>query len=156
MVSFLEVLNETTEFFKRHWPHSWWGEAPRWTNPWYFRGTMFGGEKQGVYSLLNSDSEVLYIGVGASLGRGIYEGSGLNSRIGKYCRLAQDQRSAPVPDRLYEPRDEWVERGLVAISTVGFESNQAYLAYSLEAYLLSVLEPPFNRVRSARKENKNR
>lgn len=153
-INFPEIVSETKAFFKRHWPSADWGNEPAWREPWQFRGTMFGGEKQGVYALMNADDAALYIGVGASLVAGLYEGHGLNSRTARYCKLAPGQRSVAVHERAYEPTQEWAERGVCAIRTIGFEPEQAYLAYALEAYLLSRLAPPFNKVRSARTKNR--
>lgn len=111
------------------------------------------GHKQGVYALLNSYDEVIYVGVGASLGHGVYEGHGIGSRTSRYTRVAPNQRGVPVPERQYIPVPKWRERKLNSIAAIGFEPEQAYLVYGLEAFLPSVFSPKFNKVRSARKSN---
>ena len=79
-VDFNVLASESNTFFKLHWPHPQWGAKPEWRERWEFRGTMFGGERQGVYALMNANDGVLYVGVGSSLGAGLYEDHGLNSR----------------------------------------------------------------------------
>lgn len=140
------------EFFRRHWSSSG-EEVPRWNSPWDLIGTLPGHNKQGVYLLLGEHGEVLYIGVGASLGGGKYTGYGLGSRTGQYFRMAEGQRGIPVKDRQYVPNNKWAERGVSKVVTLGFPQDYAYLAYGLEAFLLRVIAPPYNKVRSARASN---
>jgi len=140
------------EFFRRHWPSSG-EEVPKWNSPWDLIGTLPGHNKQGVYLLLGEHGEVLYIGVGASLGGGKYTGYGLGSRTGQYFRMAEGQRGIPVKDRQYVPNNKWAERGVSKVVTLGFPQDYAYLAYGLEAFLLRVIAPPYNKVRSARASN---
>lgn len=89
-VDLAQLHAASDDFFKRHWPHSSWGAPPTWGQIWRFRGAMDGGDKQGVYALLSDRDEVLYIGVGASLGGGTYQGHGIGSRTASYCRMAPD------------------------------------------------------------------
>ena len=148
-----QVREETKCFLALHWPTELWTSPPEWNVPWYLQGTMPGGDKQGVYALLGDAENVIYIGVGASFGGGNYEGHGIGARTSRYFEMARDQRGVPVKERRYAPSRAWESRGLQSIATLGFEPNQAYLAYGLEAYLLSKLVPQFNKVRSARLTN---
>jgi|TARA_R110002072_G_C7942579_1_gene532622 hypothetical protein len=147
-----DIKAVSDEFFRRHWPSST-VEMPRWNDPWDLVGTLPGHNKQGVYLLLGEHDEVLYIGVGASLGGGKYTGYGLGSRTGQYFRMAQGQRGIPVKDRQYVPKKKWAERGVSQVITLGFHQDYAYLAYGLEAFLLREIETPYNKVRSARASN---
>lgn len=147
------ITDASNRFFNLHWPANW-GASPQWSLPWDLVGEMTNVNRQGVYVLLNNNHEVIYIGVGASFGRGRYEGFGLGARISKkYIRKAPNQQGVPVLQRRYIPSREWENRHLSTIATIGFEGNQAYLAYSLEAFLLAEFLPPFNIVRAARNNN---
>lgn len=140
------------EFFSRHWPVSEL-RKPEWNQPWNMVGTLPGHHMQGIYLLLGKSDEVLYIGVGASLGGGKYVGHGLGSRTSRYVRMGKEQRKVPVEKRVYVPSVIWAERGLSKIITLGLSQDYAYLAYGLEAFLLREIETPYNKVRSARVSN---
>jgi hypothetical protein len=148
-----DLAMETDKFLQLHWPKGLWLNAPNWSEPWFMKGEMPSGAKQGVYALLNNNREVIYIGVGASFGSGIYEGCGLGSRTTTYTRVASNQRGVPIKERRYIPSKEWQNRGLVAISTFGLEKEHAYLSYGLEAYLLSMFSPKYNKIRATRRKN---
>jgi hypothetical protein len=148
-----DLQTETEIFFNLHWPREEWNDVPKWNEIWYFKGEMKGNNKQGVYALLNKDLKGIYIGVGASFGGRTYEGFGLGSRTGRYSRVAPDQRGVPISERRYVPSKEWEGSGLSAIATFGFEPIRAYLAYGLEAYLLSKISTEFNTIRAARRKN---
>lgn len=139
----LQQLQENTDaFFERHWPdgRAWQGFSRRW-EPWDMVGTMPNHDRQGCYALLSGE-DVLYVGVGASLGGGSYEGHGLGKRSVNYCRVAKPGFSAA--DRPYAPKDKWAELGMTGMATLGFPSEYAYLAYGLEAFLIDVRKPPHN------------
>ncbi|MAL99667.1 MAG: hypothetical protein CL583_14585 [Alteromonadaceae bacterium] len=151
-VTFNSVKAFTDEFFRRHWPVSE-AEMPVWNMPWSLVGTLPGHNMQGIYVLLGAHDEVLYIGVGASLGGGGYVGHGLGSRTSKYVRTAEGQRGVSVADRKYVPKGKWADLRLSKIVTLGFNQDYAYLAYGLEAFLLREIETPNNKIRSARASN---
>ena len=146
-ISLDSVRESTNEFFKKHWKLDL-GEPPSWNEIWSLTGSMPGHDSQGIYALLSSQLSVLYVGVGASLGGGIYTGHGLGARIKRYVCVAKKD-----VETTYQPKGEWVERGLEKIVTLSFEQEYAYLAYALEAYLLREFSPPFNKIRSARVKN---
>lgn len=150
-VTLSQIKDHTKQFFDLHWPEAWQLQ-PDWNDPWYFQGTLSGHDKQGVYALLTEDESVLYIGVGASFVGGLYEGHGIGARVNNYWRQGKEQEST-VQQRIYEPVDIWKDRGLHSIASLGMEPEQAYLAYALEAFLLSRFAPPYNRIRSARINN---
>lgn len=141
----LIMLKATTQtFFSLHWDESVLGRCPSWNEPWHFRGTLTGNKSQGVYALLDEKQQVLYVGVGASLGQGRYKGHGLGSRISAYRRVAPNQSGVPVKERLYMPVTKWSERKVSSIATLEFSDKYAYLAYALEALLIRELLPPEN------------
>jgi hypothetical protein len=142
MISFSDVEQTTERFFQNHWP-THFGQHPSWNEAWGFEGSMQGHDQQGIYVLLGDARNVLYIGVGASLGTGRYAGHGLGSRTNRYMRtLSRKQKQ-------YTPTSPWKERGLSEIITLGFAQEHAYLAYGLEAFLLGQLAPPHNNQRPA-------
>ena len=144
----LESLQKSAnEFFVKHWKIDL-GDPPVWNDTWGLIGSMPGHDSQGIYALLSSHNSVLYVGVGASLGGGIYTGHGLGARIKNYVRVGGKDA-----ETTYLPKGEWAERGLAKIVTLSFEQEYAYLAYALEAYLLREFSPPFNKIRSARVHN---
>lgn len=147
-VNFCDVQAKAAEFFHRHWP-TVLGSFPAWNDEWNLHGSMPGHDSQGIYVLMSKTGAVLYIGVGASLGDGIYIGCGLGARIKRYIRVSKRENN----ETSYSPKSEWAERGLSKIVTLSFEKEYAYLAYALEAYLLRELKTPFNSVRSARTKN---
>ena len=148
-----DIKTATVEFFKLHWPSINWGTPPVWGSPWRLCGPNPYGKKQGVYALLNNKDEIIYIGVGASLGSGIYQGHGIGARTSRYTRLAPNQKGVSIDERKYIPTPKWQQRALAAIAAIGFTPEQAYIAYGLEAFLLAEFAPEFNKVRSARKSN---
>tara|TARA_R110000772_G_scaffold95317_11_gene193601 strand:- start:8595 stop:9062 length:468 start_codon:yes stop_codon:yes gene_type:complete len=151
-VTFDDIKASSDEFFRRHWSSSE-VEVPSWNMPWGLVGTLPGHNKQGIYLLLGAHDEVLYIGVGASLGGGKYTGYGLGVRTNQYFRMAEGQRGVPVKNRQYAPKKKWADRGVSQVVTLGFNQDYAYLAYGLEAFLLREIETPYNKVRSARASN---
>ncbi|TLF45104.1 hypothetical protein FEI13_18380 [Halomonas urmiana] len=151
-VTFDAIKAVSDEFFRRHWP-STEAEVPNWNSPWNLVGTLPGHNKQGIYLLLGEHDQVLYIGVGASLGGGKYTGYGLGARTNQYFRMAEGQRSVAVKNRQYTPKKKWADRGVSQAITLGFHQDYAYLAYGLEAFLLREVETPYNKVRSARASN---
>ncbi|RUO38621.1 hypothetical protein CWE13_02965 [Aliidiomarina shirensis] len=151
-VTFDAIKAAADEFFHRHWPSSE-AEVPSWNIPWDLVGTLPGHNKQGIYLLLGEHDEVLYIGVGASLGGGKYTGYGLGRRTNQYFRMAEGQRGVRVKNRQYAPKKKWADRGVSQVVTLGFHQDYAYLAYGLEAFLLREIETPYNKVRSARASN---
>lgn len=141
-----DLIQATEEFFVRHWNASQCkGLAPpKWSEPWELVGPTPYGFKQGTYAFL-SRGEVIYIGVGASRGRGIYGGCGLGKRVQGYTPAQEGWRQVPEEKRLYHMSPEWSE--VDRIMTIGFDREHAYLSYALEIYLIRTLVPKRNRNR---------
>jgi len=108
------------------------------------KGTLPGHNSQGLYALLDDSGNVLYVGVGASLGYGRYKGHGIGSRVSNYRRVAPGQRGVGTKQRRYVPTGKWEKRGMRAVATLEFPADYAYLAYGLEAFLISASCPPYN------------
>lgn len=125
----------TKEFFSMHWNSEVIGsEYPGWSDIYEFEGSLPNYDKQGVYAFVKND-EITYIGVGASSnGSGRYAGHGLGKRFQSYSKV-EEGRHVPTDPRL-------VDAG--AIITLGFNPNQAYLAYALEMFLISRMETAHN------------
>ena len=138
-ISLGDVQNRTDQFFDLHWPHD--EERPSWSDAWSFAGEIPNQRLQGCYAILLGES-VVYIGVGAGKGSGIYEGAGLGSRLHRYWRTHSKTPKAPDGTSLYEPTGEWA--GATGIATIGFPAGRGYLAYALEPYLIGHLKPERN------------
>lgn len=137
----IEALKSaTSEFLRRHWNEkSKCGEDLSWRT-WGMQGSMPYQENQGCYALLSGDA-IIYIGVGASRGRGKYEGWGLGKRVTTHTKLL---KAGKLEERVYEPNAYWKEKGVTGIMTFGFPEGFGYLALALEAFLISILKPRYN------------
>ncbi len=141
MLTLLE--NQTKQFFERHWNLEI--SYPEWDGRWRFGpGEIPNQNKQGCYALLDDADTIIYIGVGAGRVSGKYEGCGIGSRLNQHWRVKNKSKNAPLSEREYEPISKWKERGVSSILTLGFPEGYGYLAYALEAYLISILSPQFN------------
>lgn len=139
----VETLNELTrEFLKLHAKLT--SEDSLWSIQWKFRGEIPNQDKQGVYAFLNDAKEVIYIGVGASKGDGIYEGAGLGRRLSRIWQVSKDSKEDSDGIKLYEPTDKYSY--IDSIVTFAFDTKEWYLAYALEYYLISKMKPEKNRV----------
>ena len=144
------VYDHTREFMQRHWDQTILKtKQPQWEGPWKFEGPLLVGDKQGCYAV-EKDSQIIYIGSGVSRGGGIYEGYGIGARIG-HIIVWDKSVSRTIMTRLYKPRPKW--EGISGIYTIGFDMEFAYLALSLEAYLISRMTPERNAVRTSSTSN---
>lgn len=142
MISRSDLSRSTAAFLDLHWPQG--EDRPAWSEPWMFAGTIPNQESKGVYAHLQDDA-VVYVGVGAGRGPGIYDGAGLGSRLHRYWKRhpTEPRTSAGVPQ--YAPTDVFgVSTKAAAIVTIGFPAERSYLAYALEAYLIGELQPEKN------------
>ena len=131
---------QTEQFFHLHWNHQELGTPPFWSETYVFEGgNLPNHNRQGVYAFVD-DQTVTYIGVGASTGRGKSAGHGLGKRFQSYSRVVDGRHTA------MEPR--LVSAG--SIITLGFDNETAYLAASLEIYLISRLDTEHNTNRPGR------
>lgn len=140
------LLSETDRFMQRHWSFDGAPALPQWSDPWHFRESMPFNDRQGCYALLSGE-EVIYLGVGAGSRNPKYPGHGLGGRIGHCFNRVKRGALISGVGAMYEPKGHWKERGLDSIRTIGIESDFAYLAYALEAFLIFRLKPQFNRQR---------
>ncbi|MCX5819768.1 MAG: hypothetical protein NT047_07640 [Deltaproteobacteria bacterium] len=131
-----DLKAETLRFFCLHWNRESIGNTPpEWSEPYTFVGPVPNHEKQGVYALLASN-DVCYIGVGASRNYGKYAGHGLGARLNKYLRVREGKRNIRDSERPYQLINQWKEKGIDQIFTLGFEKEQSYLSYALEVFLI--------------------
>ncbi|MBW2005003.1 MAG: hypothetical protein JRI72_10410 [Deltaproteobacteria bacterium] len=136
MEAISKLKSVTKEFSDKHWCEQEIDKsAPEWSEAYFLQGSMPNHDKQGVYAFLTKH-EVIYIGVGASRGSGRYRGHGLGSRM-------QDHMKCIGPGT-YEAKDKKLEEADYIV-TIGFDIEQAYLAYALESFLISRLNPKHNR-----------
>lgn len=132
----------TKKFLDEHSKNKY--TEPLWSEQWKFKGEIPNQAKQGVYAFLDENSEVVYIGVGASKGGGIYEGAGLGSRLG---RIWKKHSLTPLHEdgsKLYEKTDSY--KYIHSVVTFALEPTEWYLAYALEYYLISKMLPTKNKL----------
>lgn len=135
-----EKLEElAAEFFRRHWCLEQETSVPTWDFSWGWLGAVPNYLLGGVYALLRKN-ELLYVGLGASRGGGIYQNRGLSRRLMSHVYLRD--HSNPTG---YVPRERWKE--VDVIGTIGFEPKTVYLAPALEAFLIHELNPPENHMK---------
>lgn len=136
----LETLKTLTQtFFKLHWNLEELGANPIWSD----KDTEFrkipNYNKRGVYAFVKGD-EITYIGVGASQVKNpLYANHGLSDRFKRYVGWIDK------PNNIFGVKDERL-KDAGAVITLGFEPDQAYLAYALEMFLISHMKPVHNKV----------
>ena len=136
----LEVLiKHTDEFFRRHWPDSIGIPAPQWDSQWDWEGSVPYHDKGGVYALFNDLGDLLYIGLGASVGAGNRVGFGISRRLTGHVITTDKEKGSGH----YKPEKNWSD--VRAIATIGFLNEYCYLAPALEDYLIGRIDPPRNR-----------
>ncbi|MGD9303799.1 MAG: hypothetical protein PVF79_06005 [Desulfobacterales bacterium] len=106
-----------------------------------FKGAAPYGDRQGCYALI-ADNDVIYIGLGASRGWGIYKEHGIGARLSQHVMHWDRSIPAKIENRVFKPQTKW--NGVSAVYTYGFPSGYGYLACSLESFLISRLEPRKN------------
>lgn len=132
-----DLKSLTQEFFLNHWNSELLGDYPQWSDVFSDFVRMPNYLKAGVYAFVK-DEEIIYVGVGASKGGGIYQDRGLSRRFQSYVKIDKVKKIPYIVDyRLKEAG---------SVITIGFESGYAYLAYSLEAFLISRMNPIYNKI----------
>lgn len=139
MTSRKEVEQCTEDFFRLHWGLGF--PPPPWDFSWNWHGAVPNYRLAGVYALLRGD-ELLYIGLGASRGGGIYQDRGLSRRLMSHVFLRDRSNSTG-----YLPREKWKALKVDVVGTIGFPQEANYLAPALEDYLIGRLTPPQNHVK---------
>lgn len=136
----LDLVISTEQFFKRHWGMELM--HPQWDFAWDWSGPVPNYLLGGAYSLFSGD-KLLYIGLGASRGGGIYQDRGISRRL-----MAHVLKSAPKNSNVgYVLHDRWEHSRVDKIATIGFPKECDYLAPALEDYLIGQLNPPENIVK---------
>lgn len=141
MTTFARLKEITEEFFRRHWDSSSSHPAPTWKNEWPWEGSVPYHNKGGVYALFDANGNVVYVGLGASRGGGIYKEHGISRRLLAHVIASDPSKGAGH----YVPRKAWNE--VADIGAIGFQKEYVYLAPALEDYLISELNPPRNRIK---------
>lgn len=134
-----DVINNTEEFFRLHWNLN--KQQPKWSDQYKLQGAVPNGDQPGCYALLENNN-VVYIGLGASKGGGIYEEHGLGARLNSHVLVWDRSVSVPIAERRYKPKDKW--QGITSIYTIGFPKDYGYLSSALEAFLIKNLSPAHN------------
>lgn len=135
-----DLIAYTEQFFKRHWGME--PRYPQWDFSWDWSGPVPNYLLGGAYSLFAGE-ELLYIGLGASRGGGIYQGRGISRRL-----MAHVIKSAPANSHAcYMLHERWQNSGVDRVATIGFPMECDYLAPALEDYLIGQLNPPENSIK---------
>lgn len=145
MPKLIEIISATNDFFSRHWDKSSDIGPYAWLNNWTWNTSVPHHDKSGVYALLDESGEVVYIGLGASRGGGIYKEHGISRRLLAHVITTDKERGRGT----YKPRDNWKE--VVDIAAIGFPSIYSYLAPALEDYLIGLFNPVRNSIKKAHK-----
>lgn len=136
MCSREHLEKETGDFFDLHWGEE---AIPAWNFSWNWCGLIPNHDLDGVYALF-SGGELVYVGLGAGRGHGTHKNHGLRKRL-----LAHVLELTPADsDAHYILEPRWRNAGVDQIATLGFPSESSYLAYALEHYLITKLDPPEN------------
>jgi hypothetical protein len=139
VTGFDQLTEATDSFFQRHWVPSALGPTPpsweRWET--FLSGSVPNHDKAGCYALF-AGHELIYVGLGASKGGGIYVEYGLSRRLTAHV-ICADRERGPQWSKL-EPG--W--SSVTGVYTLGFAADLSYLAASLETYLIRALQPPRN------------
>ena len=138
-IDFISLESATQVFFNQHWSTDSLGPTPEW-QAWstFLFGSVPKYNEGGCYALFIKN-ELVYIGLGASKGGGLYLKSGISRRLMShvYCSAKSDN---PKELKLKEP---WLGRGITGLYTLGL-SDKDYLAPALESYLIRELSPQYN------------
>ena len=131
---------ETKKFFELHWGSQL--PLPTWDFSWNWCSAVPNYKLGGAYALFSGES-LVYVGLGASVGGGIYKDRGISRRL-----LAHVLQIAPAGSSTsYEPQKYWKDAAVDSIATIGFPPELTYLACALEDYLIGMLNPPENNVK---------
>ena len=134
----------TNDFFQLHWNQGL-GAFPSWGPLWSVtsQGPIPSGDKQGCYALYAGNS-LLYVGLGARRGSGLYKQHGIGARLCSHVLIVDWNKQPADGKRFYKQREKWPD--VTHLRTIGFPSGTGYLAAALEGFLLKNLDevPAFN------------
>lgn len=134
------LADATKRFFSIHWGMG--EQAPEWDFSWEWRGAVPNYLLGGLYAVF-SKGKLVYVGLGASNGGGIYKDRGISRRLLAHVIQICTSDSS----KSYEPKDRWKALDVDLIATIGFPAEVNYLACALEDYLIGVLNPPENQMK---------
>ena len=134
------LQNLSSHFFALHWPNNIHFSPPLEWSEWDFNDGVPNSDKPGCYAILNDKDEIIYIGVGAGKGSGLYQGFGLGSRIRGSWQVSKNKANK----NKYEFVDRWTEKGASILITLGIDHAFGYLAYALEVFLIQNMSPKIN------------
>ena len=84
MAHLSELLFHTEEFFKRYWWCPDETTSPLWKYNYTWDGAVPYHDLGGVYALINEHQEIVYIGLGSSIGGRKYKEHGISRRLLKH------------------------------------------------------------------------
>lgn len=127
----LRDLSQTTErFFDWHWNKGAIGEdPPQWLHWPEFKGSVPNYQLGGCYALFEGPT-LVYVGLGASKGGGLYPEHGISRRLMSHVLRIDREKGAEWS----KPRTGW--EAINSIYTVGFPSRLVHLAPALETFLI--------------------
>ncbi len=134
------LVSENQRFFSLHWGMP--ERSPEWDFSWEWCGSVPNYLLGGLYAIF-SDQRLVYVGLGASNGGGIYRDRGISRRLLSHVLKINTNGGSTS----YEPQDRWKAIGVDSIATIGFPADVNYLACALEDYLIGRLNPPENRLK---------
>lgn len=140
MANIDQLILKTNEFFARHWFSDSEFEMPEWKYNWPWAGSVPYHNRGGVYSLFNEFGEVIYIGLGISIGGGAYKEHGISRRLLSHVITTDKEKGSGN----YVPQKKW--KSVADIGAIGFPCEISYLAASLENFLIRELKPERNNV----------
>lgn len=138
MANYDDLISSSNVFFKIHWATTHLGTPPEWRNDWAWEGSVPHHDKGGVYALFDKNSDVIYVGLGASRGGGIYKEHGIARRLLSHVIKRDPEKGTGY----YIPKEKWSE--VYFIGAIGFSDEYTYLAPSLEDFLIRKISPPRN------------
>ncbi len=138
MNSIESLVEHTNTFFNLHWPESLNSPRPEWKSDWNWQGSVPHHDKRGVYCLFDGAGDILYVGLGASVGGGKRVGFGISRRLLDHVITTDKTKGRGH----YIPKKRWADVG--SLAAIGFPNEYSYLAPALEDYLIEKLSPPRN------------
>lgn len=125
-----DLVGATNRFFDMHWNRASIGcEPPTWVHWPEFKGSAPNYQLGGCYALFEGPS-LVYIGLGASKGGGLYPEHGISRRLMSHVLRIDRAKGS----EWLKPRPGW--QSVDSLYTIGFGSHFAHLASSLETYLI--------------------
>lgn len=141
MATINDLIQQSNKFFQKHWDKSSSLQPLEWKHKWPWSGSVPYHNLAGVYALFDAAGNVVYVGLGASRGGGLYKEHGISRRLLAHV-IAPDRSKG---SGFYKPKDNWAE--VTDIGAIGFPTAYSYLAPALEDFLIGILNPPRNSVK---------